>query len=491
MQDCPLPCEVVRSHPAEWKPPSDAGVVVTHMHYRWEEVSALRRILESRRIPVLILADGILEYRNTWENPTLADGAVFQPVVGHKLACLGRAQARIVESWGQLGKCEVVGSPRIDAIADEVLPVQADGPFRILIASASTPAFNQQQRDQVVQSLRDLKRRFESNNYVNFRPVEVSWRLTDGLHQEVGVEASKQKDIALSDAIELVDAVITTPSTMYLESVLKRRPTAVLDYSNSPSYVSSAWQITAPAHINRVLQELESPPAPKMKFQRSTLEDQLELGNSKQRLHQLIQGMADCGSVAREQNRDLELPQRMLPDSRNGFQPVESEYDMVSLYPENSLYRIHDQELIKQELNLAIARMGDLPQELSEKEVHIQSLTTLLENAETRIQASRDREARQAELVQEKSEFLKKKTVHIASLNELFQDANQRAKRLGQKVTQQSDQLIALQKQVQSLTSELVSLRGESLVPVLEEAFSSAGTEEPTIIQFPNDRSAA
>ena len=46
-----------------------------------------------------------------------------KPLMGHKLACLGRAQARTVESWGGLGKCEIVGQPRFDEMmAREHLP---------------------------------------------------------------------------------------------------------------------------------------------------------------------------------------------------------------------------------------------------------------------------------------------------------------------------------------------------------------------------------
>ena len=137
MDDCSLPCSVVRDFAADWTPPPDAGIVITHMHYRWEELSALRKLTESNRVPVLVLADGVLEYRNTWEHPGIPQGCIFQPVCGHKLACVGRGQARVIESWGNPGRCEVVGMPRLDHLSTNAAPpVRTEGPFRLLIATA-------------------------------------------------------------------------------------------------------------------------------------------------------------------------------------------------------------------------------------------------------------------------------------------------------------------------------------------------------------------
>jgi len=72
MSDCPSPCQIIDEYSPDWRVADDAGVLVTHMHYRWEEISTLRRVYEQSQVPILILADGILEFRNTWENPGVA-----------------------------------------------------------------------------------------------------------------------------------------------------------------------------------------------------------------------------------------------------------------------------------------------------------------------------------------------------------------------------------------------------------------------------------
>ena len=435
MEDCPVPCEVVEEFAPDWEVPPDAGIIVTHMHYRWEEVSAIRRIMETTNVPVLILSDGLLEYRNTFENPTIADGSVFQPVIGHKIACSGRGQARTIESWGNPGKCEIVGLPRLDvAIESEVLPVQVDGAFRLLIATASTPAFTKSQMDSVVGSIRDLHRFFKKNSRINDRPVEVFWRLTHDLGSEVGLandERRSGKRRPLEQVLETVDAVITTPSTLFLESVIKRRPTAILDYSNSPKYYNAAWTIGAPTHIPTTLAELAEPPAAKMQFQRATLHDQLECASpAKPRLFALIKTMLEHGVAARRGNNPLVLPTRILSDPQRGIQIVETEFDRSMLYPDNEIFRQEDIEQLQTELCHAIERLGQLPHDLIRKEKHIAKMEAHLAEVLERLRKSHDREANSLELVQRNQEIISRKNGHIDQLTQHLNETLERVRLL-------------------------------------------------------------
>ncbi len=375
-----MPYEIVTQFPLTWSVPDDAAIVITHMHYRWEDVGALRRIMSEGKVPVLILADGILEYRNIFEHPEQGDGSLFQPIVGHKMAVLGRGQARVLESWGNIGKCEVVGSPRIDALLENPAPpVQQAGPFRLLIATANTPAFDARQREAVVESLRLIQQRFEHNKTIDDRPVEINWRLSKGLEQDLGLPEPPPKHLRspISGEIDASDAVIVTPSTMFLESLLKLRPTALLDFHNKPHYVPSAWMINAPKHLNQILYELARPPAAKMLFQQTVLHDQLEcLTPAVPRLLQLIAEMVRIGGQQRSQNRPLEFPPRILVDPQRGFAHVEPDFDMARLYPKNHFFRSQDVAWLTQELNLAVSRLQGMPEENSRVMVRMDEFRT-------------------------------------------------------------------------------------------------------------------
>ena len=468
MSDCPHPCQIIDEYSPDWRVAEDAGVLVTHMHYRWEEISTLRRVYETTQVPILILADGILEYRNTWENSGVADGSCFQPLMGHKLACIGRAQARTIESWGNAGCCEVVGLPKFDEIQNaEYLPVQDSGPFRVLVATANTPAFNSQQRAKVLQSLRAVKHRLENNPWVNQRKLEITWRLTDGLSVELGIEDDSQKSlmkIPISDAIELADAVITTPSTLYLESVMKRRPTAILDFTNSPQYVASAWTISAPVHLNPVLQELENPPAARLLFQRSVLHDNLELGvSSKSRLFGLIDEMIKAGQAAKRSGSKLSFPTRILSDPQRGLQAVEAEFNASILYRDNPSFQINEVDRLRQELNQAVSRLGQLPRELDTKHAGNQVLANQLSKTEARIRAGLERESRHLKLVDFKTEVIAKKSKHIDSLHQQF--------------VEKTEEIKSLRDEVQTLKAENRKLSGHP-VPLPPDQFDSSESSQ-------------
>lgn len=381
---------IVEEELSRWSVPEDAGIVITHMHYRWEEISALRRLTETNRVPVLILTDGILEYRNTWENPNVPEGCIFQPVCGHKLACIGRGQARVVESWGNPGRCEVVGMPRMDQLlAQPAPPVHNEGPFRLLIATANTPAFTKPQRQMIVDSLRFLIERFQRNPKVNGRPVELTWRLTDGLAAELELpELPPADQPPLHEAIDQADAVITSPSTLYLESISRDRPTAVIDYWNSPTYLTPAWSITAHSHVNPVLEQLASPPPHRMMFQNSVLHEELECSSeATPRLIQLIDTMIAAGQAARAEDRSIELPARILPPTRRGFPHIPDDFDLTSLYPDNPAFKERDTNLLKLELEAAVKRLDQLPSELTDRETYIKQLQEWLANSKTREEA--------------------------------------------------------------------------------------------------------
>lgn len=468
MSDCPVECKLVDTAIHTWEPPNDTGIVITHMHYRWDEISALRRIYESTQIPILILADGILEYRNTWQNPTIADGSIFQPMIGHKLACIGNSQARHLESWGNSGKCEVTGLPRFDSVFDsEYLPIQKEGPFRLLIATANTPAFNASQRNQVVQSIEALRKRLEKNGIINGRSVEVNWRLTDGLHEELNLPRRRDQSDrphTLSDMVELSDAVITTPSTLYLDSVTKNRPTAILDFNNTPSYVNSAWTISAPLHINDVLKELENPPPPKLFYQQTALRDHLEhRGSARQRMHQLIEAMVEIGVKARASNEPLHFPAQILKANSREIQTAETDWDTHCLYPNNPVFQNTQVTRLQQELNQAIARLNQLPNELHKKHQHIEKQSRQIQtiiarkkkDLENKDKFIDDLVDQMDELLLKKAEIIRRKNEHIESLSTMFQEANAELKSSRARYAEQAVKLNDLKQQIERFAASI------------------------------------
>jgi ubiquinone/menaquinone biosynthesis C-methylase UbiE/glycosyltransferase involved in cell wall biosynthesis len=335
-----LPWLAIDPAKADARSLSDAAMVVTHDTYLEPGRKAIGEAM-ALGIPTLILADGILEYRNTWEHPQLAPGALFQPVLGHKIACLGRSQARYLESWGNAGKCEIVGSPRFDRYYElKRRQKRAEEPRRLLIMTALTPYFTERQHHLVRSSLRDLKEFFDGQQHIGGFGIETIWRLTKGLGEEIGVE-SRFTDLTgreLGEVLQGVDGVITTPSTSMLEAMMLGLPVAVLDYGNSPQYVQAAWRITAQEQIPEVMAELMNPPEPKMLFQETTLHDSLECSTpATPRLLSVITEMMQRGREAKEQGRPVQIPFRILDLDTNRVNARENRFRLETLYPEQPL----------------------------------------------------------------------------------------------------------------------------------------------------------
>lgn len=216
-------------------------------------------------IPTLHLPDGSCEWRNTWTRPRTAP--FMQPILSTKIACLGRSQARLLESWGNGGKCVVTGSPRFDWLVEK----QPRQPRKsvLLIATARQAFFQDVDQQAVIASLLDLKSWL--HEHTNITPI---WRLTGGLDKIIEVKNSLATPLA--DQLASVDAVISTPSNLILESMAHGLPVAMLDYTNSPQYIRAAWSITAKPHLSDAIQGILAAEPCRMQWQSTLLADQLE-----------------------------------------------------------------------------------------------------------------------------------------------------------------------------------------------------------------------
>ena len=273
--------------------------------------------LRQRNIGLLLMFDGILEWRRTFEYPLEGEHLPFaQPVGAHKIACLGASQARLLESWGNVGKCEVVGVPRFDELARNPPSIPPGPPYRVLVMTAKTPGFNEEQFDACRRSIEDLR-----SEAAQFKQVELVYRVSPKIQAALGLkeQAVDTRGSDLHQQLAGVHAVITTMSTAYLESLLARRPTAILDYTNSPHFISSSWRICSRDHIAPVLRELLDPPKEKLAYQGFVLRDSLYLEEpAAERLARLLKAMVEHARSS-PAGAPLHFPDRMLSTQSDGL----------------------------------------------------------------------------------------------------------------------------------------------------------------------------
>ena len=307
-----------------------------------------RNILSSKKagVPVLHIPDGILEWRNIYEHQRAFSSSLgmplHQPHVSDKIACIGRNQARMMESWGSLGKCEVVGCARFDSyIGCASNDRKDDEPFRILITTAKTIAFTIEQELLIVESYKCLFDWLENIDYViSGRKIELLYRsVNDGIQFPNNEHYIDCSGCSLQSSLMDADAVVSTPSTVILEAMLHEVPVVKMDYTNSPCFVPAVWNITAPQHIESVFTELINPPPPKILHQNIILHDCLEcMSPAKERLVRLVESMIETKLKCVNSKSNLSFSHRIIPISPYIDAHVEQGFDLKELYPNHPVF---------------------------------------------------------------------------------------------------------------------------------------------------------
>ncbi len=337
----------------------------------WYEAFACIQEARNLFIPSLYLMDGILEWRHQWENPLwgAGGGAPYnQPIFTDKAACLGRRSMRTLETWGNINKCELVGMPRFDHYLENPVKVLPhEGRKRLLVMTANTPGFSPEQISVVAQSLTDVR------NFLSTQETwEPIWRVHKDMEKRLGLidNFTELRGKPLRAVLSLADAVLTTPSTVILESMLSGLPTALLDYSNSPQYIQTAWVINAQAHLPVVLGEMGNPPARRKVFQDEILHDCLECyTTASPRLINLIVELIGIGRNARYQKETPKFPRRILPLDMDGFAIPSENFNLSLLYPEHPIFKNSDVQALQHLVTQLMVENRDLRSQLKKSRI--------------------------------------------------------------------------------------------------------------------------
>jgi len=310
-------CDVVLTSSAEWN--CRSAVLISRA--------------KRNGLPTLHIVDGVLKWGTAWHYmsadtknslPEFSGLPPYQPVLAHKIGCLGPAQARLLSSWGQYNKVEVTGNPRMDVYINYRLdqantaPLHQSPPHkpaRLLILIANKPAYNESGMKRARQAYIDL------NNYLRRtgerRNLAVTWRTgprsPDVLPPEVFGSIDRGKD-TLFEALTHADFVVSSPSTATLEAMSMEVPTCILDYSGSPELLHAAWVIRSTDFMEEELESLFNGDDRRLQMQRYLVHDQIRIDSpASARISKLLQEMISTAVRCRSEGRELTFPASMIP----------------------------------------------------------------------------------------------------------------------------------------------------------------------------------
>lgn len=243
------------------------------------------RLAHRAGLPALLMMDGLIEHRNTFDNPRVGE-RFLNPAPVHAVACAGPTCADVLTELGN--DAWATGLPRLDAIT----PIErtlGHTPRRLLVATANTPWFSEPERGAIVRALGTIRDRAHSMG------VEVLWRLTGRLELMLGVTNDTRP---LREALADTGAVLTTPSTLMTESMLAGVPTGLIDAFSAPVWHTPAWvwnahATDAEAGLDRTIAAMLDANAQDMERQRAALAAiHPEDGRSAERVAEVIADLA-------------------------------------------------------------------------------------------------------------------------------------------------------------------------------------------------------
>ncbi len=213
-----LGIEPITALPEDTPPtlPSGVRVVALADTLRLESIGAIRAA-RARSVPTLLLMDGIVEWRNTHENPSV-DRAFLRPAPVDLIACAGWVDRATLRSLGN--DARATGLPRL--ATDRPRHPLGD---RLLIATARRAAFNEQEHARLrcaLEAVRDATDRLA---------IPADWRISPRLAHELGVERDTK---TLESSLQSARGVLTSVSTLMIEAMGAGRPTGLIHPHPTP-----------------------------------------------------------------------------------------------------------------------------------------------------------------------------------------------------------------------------------------------------------------
>ena len=316
--------------------PEEVDIVLLSDEYYFNTSGKLYKY-KSAGIPILHLIDGVLEWRNVWDNPRSTQDEdtgmpLFQSVIADKIALMGDSQKRILEGWNNQGKCEITGSLRLEqklTVTDTSTP----GANKLLVATANTVGFTKEQETATIQALNDLNDFFQTQPH-----LKVTWRVSPAIANLVGFTFQNTfGEVALEKQLAEVNAVISFPSTVLVEAMIFNKPVCIVDYTRSPQWLSSVWYIFSKDHISATIFDLLQPPKEKIQYQTVLTKDLCDMSESPlKRISKVIDVMVHTFKTAKSRGEKPQLPYSILEQK-----PALTEFELSEYY-QHFCFKIRD-----------------------------------------------------------------------------------------------------------------------------------------------------
>ncbi len=312
----------------------------------WEyDLSEFIKKCTINKIPTILLMDGTIEWKHFFDNPKWSLGsneAPYFPVYCDKIFVPGESSFKFLEFFGNKGKCEITGLPRLDNYS-QIDKKRTQGTKKILgIMSGNTAGYTEEQ-------IKQSKKLFEDIYLWSKAQLdcEVKWRLRKGFDKILDVTIENDNSASLVDFLKKVDAIICQPSTATYEAMLMDIPVAIADYSIAPNYMHAAWEIHSTEQIDNIVRELLNPSNLKLCLQQQLLNDNIAFcGRSAQICSLIINQMIKISEKL--SGTHWIFPEMMALDILEELD-IKNKNIQIPIFPHRTSYKFTEYTLLEEE----------------------------------------------------------------------------------------------------------------------------------------------
>lgn len=274
---------------------SQMSLVITHS-YLSPRTNYFILQAKARGIPTLFLVDGPLEWSNSYKNPSLRKtnrffhGYMMEPLIHDVILAVSAAQASYLAFRNPDRDLTFMTYKNKRLTSVKSAPLSAKR-WQFLITTAKTPYFDDKEKNNLIHLLRQLTAALEQGGY------SYVFRIFDNTLREALSPKENLLEGSFEEALQQVDCVIGTPSSVLLQGMASDKPVGTLIYRDSPLFYQSAWLVADLYNMEATLSSMISRENTRMEFQSYCLEQNLSQEDFFTVLDDLVKQQAVSGNT--------------------------------------------------------------------------------------------------------------------------------------------------------------------------------------------------
>ena len=217
-------------------------------------------------VDTVFLADGILEWGNSFQARSDC-GALYEFSLSNKIGCVTEYDKPVIEIFTKRKNVFVYKGKKNAGVEER--GIRKGRRKSIMLATANTPYFN----DKEFLSVESIVKRLIVE--ILDLGFALKIRVPDKKLRESLLEYKRYFDKVsdFQDSMRKCDALITTPSTIVLTSMLMDIPTAQIIYRNTPIVNPTGWYVSSDVDIKALIESMVNCDKWRLEYQRKIVGD--------------------------------------------------------------------------------------------------------------------------------------------------------------------------------------------------------------------------